>query len=72
MTLDFSKNFGDMINNTSAMQKAVKVFRSAVEDILNSKDWGRFVEQKSLHAREADKLRFLMEKLESTKVDVMT
>ena len=72
MTLDFSKNFGDMINNTSAMQKAVKVFRSAVEDILNSKDWGRFVEQKSLHAREGDKLRFLMEKLESTKVDVMT
>ena len=61
-----------MINNTSVMQKAVKVFRTAVEDILNSKEWGRFVEHESLRALEGDKLRFLMEKLESTKVDVMT
>lgn len=72
MTLNFSKNFGDMINNTSAMHKALKAFKASIDDMLGSIGWRRFVDKESLLAQEGDKLQFLAEKLGSIKVNLRT
>lgn len=62
MTLNFSENFGDMINNTSTMQKALKAFESSIDDMLSSREWRKLSEKKSLTARDGEQLRLLLKK----------
>jgi len=62
MTLNFSENFGDMINNTSTMQKALKAFEASIDDMLSSREWRKLTEKKSLTARDGEQLRLLLKK----------
>ena len=62
MTLNFSENFGDMINNTSTMQKALKAFEVSIDDMLSSREWRKLTEKKSLTARDGEQLRLLLKK----------
>ena len=71
MTLNFSENFGDMINNTSTMHKALKAFEASIDDMLSSREWRKLAEKKSLTARDGEQLRLLLKKIDGTNLNVI-